>query len=228
MRFATLLANDSLHHSSIKVYLSAVRSLHIDNGLPDPLVNCLQLQRLLRGIKRVQDSSPSKRLPITIDLLKVIQRSLDLNSRDHVMFWAACYIGLFGFLCAGEFTTNPPFDSSIHLAVSDVQADALVDPSCFKIHIKCSKTDPFCMCCDIYVGRGNSVICPVVAIGNFLALRGPFARATVLLCGWSPLNPTVVIIYSAVYPTLCGLSWLILRPQLPDWCNHCSCCLGNP
>ena len=47
MRFASFLA-DILHHSSIKVYLSAVRSLHIDNGLPDPLVNCLQLQRLLR------------------------------------------------------------------------------------------------------------------------------------------------------------------------------------
>ena len=64
MRFASFLA-DSLHHSSIKVYLSAVRSLHIDNGLPDPLINCLQLQRLLRGIKRVQGSSTSKRLPIT-------------------------------------------------------------------------------------------------------------------------------------------------------------------
>ena len=144
-----------------------------DNGLPDPLVNCLQLQRLLWGIKRVRGSSPSKRLPITIDLLKVIQRSLDFNSRDHVIFWAACCIGFFGFLRAGEFTTNPPFDPSIHLAVSGVQADALLDPSCFKIHIKCSKTDPFRMGCDIYVGRGNSVICPVVAIGNFLALRGP-------------------------------------------------------
>ena len=42
MRSATMLA-DSLNHSSIKVYLSAVRSLHIDNGLADPLLNCLQL-----------------------------------------------------------------------------------------------------------------------------------------------------------------------------------------
>ena len=69
MRFAALLA-DNLHHLSIKVYLSAVRSLHIDNGLPDPLVNCLQLQRLLQGIKRVQGSSPPSRLPITVDLLQ--------------------------------------------------------------------------------------------------------------------------------------------------------------
>lgn len=71
MRFAPLLP-DSLHHSSIKVYLSALWSLHNDNGLPDPLVNCLQLQRLLRGIKWVQGASPVKHLPITIDHMKII------------------------------------------------------------------------------------------------------------------------------------------------------------
>ena len=120
MRFAALLA-DNLHHSSIKVYLSAVRSLHIDNGLPDPLVNCLQQQHLLQGIKRVQGSSPPSRLLITVDLLQIIQRSLDLHFYDHVMLWAVCCLGFFGFLRAGELTTNSLFDPSIHLAVSDIQ-----------------------------------------------------------------------------------------------------------
>ena len=46
MHFFALLA-DNLTHSSIKIYLLAVRSLHIDNSLPNPLVSCLQLQRLL-------------------------------------------------------------------------------------------------------------------------------------------------------------------------------------
>ena len=89
------------------------------------------------------------------------------------MLWAACCLGFFGFLRAGEFTTNSSFDPSIHLTVGDVQADSLVDPTCFKVHIKCSKTDPFRVGCDIYVGRGNSLVCPVLALGNFLALRGP-------------------------------------------------------
>ena len=47
MRFATVLANN-LHYSSVKVYLSTVQSLHIDNGFPHLLFNCLQLQHLLR------------------------------------------------------------------------------------------------------------------------------------------------------------------------------------
>ena len=53
MRFCAHLA-DRLHHSPIKVYLSAVRSLHIDYGYPDPLSNCLQLQHLLEGLNNIR------------------------------------------------------------------------------------------------------------------------------------------------------------------------------
>ena len=66
LRFCSHLA-DRLHHSSIKVYLSAIRSLHIDQGFPDPLVNCLQLQCPLRGIKRHQGSTLTQCQPVTPD-----------------------------------------------------------------------------------------------------------------------------------------------------------------
>ena len=101
--FVPFLA-DSIQHSSIKVYLSAVRSLHIEQGFPDPLLNCLRLQRVLRGVKRSQGSPASQRLPITHSLLLVIHRALDLKIFDHCAFWAACLLGYFGFLCSAEFT----------------------------------------------------------------------------------------------------------------------------
>jgi len=52
----------------------------------DPLVNCLCLQRLRRGITRVQGPASPRHLSITVDHLKVIQCSLDLSTRDHVMY----------------------------------------------------------------------------------------------------------------------------------------------
>ena len=115
LRFCSHLAG-RLHHSSIKVYFSAIRSLHIDQGFLDPLENCLQLQPLLRGIKRHQGSTLPHRQPVTSHLMRFIQRSLDTHNSEHVML-----LGFFGFLRAGEFTVNSTFDPSIHLTVQDFQ-----------------------------------------------------------------------------------------------------------
>ena len=76
-----------------KEYLSAVRSLHIEQGFPDPLSDCHRLQRVVPGIKRVQGAVMSQRLPITNCLLATIFRALDMNAYDHCMFWAACTLG---------------------------------------------------------------------------------------------------------------------------------------
>ncbi len=101
--FATWLAS-SLKPASIKVYLSAVRALHIEHGYSDPLVGCLRLQRVVKGIKRCKGSSADKRLPITPDIPTVIYRCLDYSVYDDVLFWAACCLAYFGFLRSSEFT----------------------------------------------------------------------------------------------------------------------------
>ena len=84
--FPTFLAN-TVQHSTIKVYLSAVRSLNIEQGFADPL----------RGIKKTQGDTSSLSLPVTDDILMVIFHALDLSLPDHGMFWAACNLAYFGF-----------------------------------------------------------------------------------------------------------------------------------
>ena len=89
------------------------------------------------------------------------------------MLWAACCLGFFGFLRAGEFTINSTIDPSIHLTVQDLQVDAEVNPSGLRVCIKSSKTHPFRQGCFIYLGRGQAPLCPISAILAYLHLRGP-------------------------------------------------------
>ena len=142
--FATHLSS-SLCSSSIKIYLSAVRSMHIDLGLPDPLVDCLQLQRVLRGIKRTRGSTGFSRLPITDHHMLIIYKSLCLSNHDHLMFCAASTLAYFGFLRSSEFTVSSlsAFNPLVHLSISDIAVDSHVSPSCLQLNIKASKTDPF-------------------------------------------------------------------------------------
>ena len=128
----------TVQHSTIKAYLSAVRSLHIDQGFDDPLVNCLMLGWVLRGIKHTQGDTLSLHLPVTDDIMAVIFKVLDLNIPDHCMFWAACNLAYFGFLRSAE-VTGPNLASylpSIHLGVADVSVDSHSSPSCLRLRIK--------------------------------------------------------------------------------------------
>ena len=72
------------------------------------------------------------------------------------MLWAACCLGFFGFLRAGEFMVNSAFDPSIHLTVQDSQVDVEVNPSSLCVCIKSSKNDLFPQGCFIYLGRALS------------------------------------------------------------------------
>ena len=69
------------------------------------------------------------------------------------------------------WAVNSVFDPATHMTVDDLQAESLVNPSNL-VHIKCSKTDPFRVSCDIYVGHGVGSVCSVRALGSYLSLHG--------------------------------------------------------
>ena len=131
--------------ASLKVYLSAVRALHIEQGYMDSTSVCLQLQRVLKGFKCCQGTSPDTRLPITPAILRSTFRFLDMSEYDDILFWAVCCLAYFGFLRSSEFTVPnaDAFSPDLHLSVNDISVDRQVDPSQFYVNIKVSRTDPF-------------------------------------------------------------------------------------
>ena len=163
-------------HSTARSYLSAVRHLHISNGYGDPLKGALQLDLVLRGLKRKKPRGQDTRLPITPWILMQIREVLMQKPHDfdNIMLWAACCLAFFAFLRAGEFTiqAGERFDPSTHLTPRDIEVDDLANPSMLKIRIKMSKTDQWREGVDLFVGKTENELCPVAAILAFLAIRG--------------------------------------------------------
>ena len=90
---------------------------------------------------------------------------------SNVMMWAACCLGYFAFLRAGEFTlqTNSHYNSEIHLLPA---VDSHQEPTLMRIHLKRSKMDQMRMGVDLYVDCTFNILCPVAAMLAYLAIRG--------------------------------------------------------
>ncbi len=178
-RYVAFLAMENLSPATIKCYLSAVRHLQVAKGYGDPHIGSMaRLELVLRGVKRVRGKSgqPKPRLPITPDLLgKLREAWLDQpRGKDGSMLWAASALCFFGFLRSGEATvpSDTSFEESSHLTFRDIAVDDLASPTMLRVHLKSSKTDPFRVGVDVVVGKTGNALCPVVAVLNYLIIRG--------------------------------------------------------
>ena len=177
--FVVYLAETGVSYASLRTYLSGIRFLQISNGLADPCLSAYpMLEYVIRGIRR-SPKTPSRppRLPITPDILQLLFASWSRTPRDDnydtTMLWAACCVGFFGFMRAGEFTCSSlqAFDHS-KLCPQDIAVDSHHNPTMVTIHLRHSKTDPFGAGLTIYLGRTGHPICPVSALLSYMSLRG--------------------------------------------------------
>ena len=70
--YVAYLHEQNLKHSTIKTYLSALRSMHVLQSFDNPLHNCHRLQMALRAIQHMSQA-PVQKLPITVQLLDNIR-----------------------------------------------------------------------------------------------------------------------------------------------------------
>ena len=181
MMFVSYLAKEGLAHQSIKVYLSAVRNLHVSAGLHSEFTRELipKLQLVLTGIKKdkAKGPQPNARLPVTADIMAKIEEVLHRKPHDYdnLTMWAACCLAFFGFLRCGEFTvpSQASFDPEVHLSLTDVAIDNRTAPTLIRVTIKQSKTDPFRQGVQVCLGKTEKLICSVRAIIPYLKVRGP-------------------------------------------------------
>ncbi|RPA75415.1 hypothetical protein BJ508DRAFT_21409 [Ascobolus immersus RN42] len=121
----------SVKHSTIKTYLTALRSFHVDIGYPVTGFTDPKLRRLLDGIKKLQPVDPQshslpiqrERLPVTRDILIRLLQELNTHASpslllraqqtphqltpfqfDSLSLFASFCTAFAGFLRIGEFT----------------------------------------------------------------------------------------------------------------------------
>ena len=180
LSFSAYLAKQNITHSTIKVYIFAIRNLHVASGQHLHFTNQLtpRLEQVLRGIKREQSCKlPTKlRLPITTQIMQQIKVFLLKSPHDYnsILMWAVCCTAFFGFLRCSEFTVpkEQDYNPTVHLSYADVAVDCKKDPQILQIHIKQSKTDPFRKGVKLSLGRTGGEVCPVSAILAYLVVRG--------------------------------------------------------
>ncbi len=91
------------------------------------------------------------------------------------MLWTAASLCFCGFLRLEEITipSDGAFDETRHLAFKDIALDQLNYRIVARVKLKASKTDPFWVGVDVFVGKTGGVLCPVTAMVDYLVTRRP-------------------------------------------------------
>ena len=172
LRFVGHLS-DTCKASSVKVYLAAIRSLHIFNGFQDPLVGCLRIPLVVRGLRRKSPVQENRKMPITPSVLCAIKAELDFSKYEDILLWAVCCTAFFGFFRASEYTTSKEtLAKGSFLSLQDVTIDKHDSPSCIFLNLRFSKTDQFGKGCTVVLAWPDSFICPVAALLKYIWVRG--------------------------------------------------------
>ena len=174
LRFFAAYLSDQVIFKTIKLFLTGICFAHTENSLPDPFEEAPLLHLLVRGIKRTVGLSSRQWLPITLTVLrqykKELARAPDFLPSDKLMLWSAFTLAFYGFLHSSELTSPSAtqFNPLVHLCITDV---SFISEGCLTLHLKSSKTDPYCKGCSLLIAPSLRSVCAVQALRKYLSLR---------------------------------------------------------
>lgn len=165
--------SETLSAQTAKVYLAAIRLLHLEQGHADPLHHADRLKHVLDGMQRCQTSKPHLRQPVTISVLRQLKASLlahrNLSRFDKRLLWSAFTLAFYGFLRGGELTCpfTTQFNPARHLSTQDIT----ISDKALTFTIKTSKTDQLGKSVTRTIPATKSSTCPVKAMQQYLQLQ---------------------------------------------------------
>ena len=165
LMYVAYLNRRSIKHSTISVYLAAVRSLHVEEGFPYPLEDRHRLKRALNCVK-IEGGPPKKKLPITFSILWNVLNYISSNY-NHKLIWAAMTLAYFACLRAAEFCVRNKFYPAVNLTMDDIKLNS----NHLVLHLKSSKTDKFRQGVNIYVGCSGTRVCSFCSMLEYLKER---------------------------------------------------------
>ena len=134
--FGQFLARSFKSISSIRAYISGVRTLHLFLDVPFVPEPTFVLSLTLKGIAKALRHFPLQKLPITPHILVRLFDQLDPNSEFHAALWCSF---LFGFLlCARKSNLMPISAAKFNPNVCLLRSDVKVSPNGLVICIKWS------------------------------------------------------------------------------------------
>ena len=152
------------------VYLSALRSLHIEEGYLYDFNKSARVKRALKALE-TKGPPPEQKLPITFDILqrmhKVIPRDFDA-----CVMWAAMTLAFFGCMRAAEVAiTTKSFNPQTHLCLGDAKYVSISSGELLTVRVKCSKTDIRNIGFTITIGCSKTNVCSHCSLIAMISTR---------------------------------------------------------
>ena len=159
--------------ATIDTYLSGIRQLHIERGMPEAVIRTERVNMVLRGLRNKNNTEKRRggvkdRLPVTADILELLKTRLQSSSvrgRDQRMIWTVCTLLFHGAFRVHELLCNrsESFDPDFTLLSQDVKVNGEGRGRTLQVKVKAPKEDKNGKVVIVDVFQTATAVCPVQA-----------------------------------------------------------------